>query len=142
VEEWEVESSKTHDLVHETRLLHKYAGLRWLDPDYDKMYVAEKLNMEWRRRLGWCVIGLCEDGELEPWPVKLLPSLIKRTQQEAYLNIEFVHLSPEERQRRKEVRAAARQLVAPVRGGKGKRKRGRGDDHSDTDSSDSADGGN
>jgi hypothetical protein len=135
-EEWEVVSSKTNDLVHETRLLHKYSGLRWLDPDSDRMYVAEKGNMEWHRRLGWCVIGLCEDGELEPWPVKLLPSLIKRTPQESCLNVEFVLLSPEEKEKRKAVRAAARALAAPIRGrGKGKRRR----EDSDTDSSDEDD---
>jgi hypothetical protein len=112
MEDWEVVSAKTNNVVHETRLLHKYGGLRWLDPDTDKMFVAEKDNLEWRRRLGWCVIGLCEDGDMEPWPVKLLASLIKKTPQDAILNVEFVHLSEEEKQQRKAARAAARELAA------------------------------
>lgn len=131
-EDWEAASSKTNDYVHETNLLTKYGGLRWLDPDTELMYVAEKENMEWRRCLGWCVIGLCENGELEPWPVKMLASLIKKTEQEASLNVHFVHLTPEEKKKRKEERAAARALAGPVRRN-GKRKRGV---QSDTDSSD------
>jgi hypothetical protein len=109
-EEWEEESAKSNNLVHEARLLHKYGGLRWMDPDSDKMFVAEKDNLEWARRIGWCVIGLCEDGEMEPWPVKLLPSLIKKTPQESILNVEFVHLSAAELLQRKAKRKAAREL--------------------------------
>jgi hypothetical protein len=129
-EDWEEISSKTNDLVHETRLLRKYAGLRWLDPDSNTMFVAERDNMEWRRGLGWCIIAIGEDGETEPWPVKLLPSLIKKTKQESILNVEFVHLSAAERASRKAAREAA---AAPNEssGGKGKKqnksKRKRGD---------------
>jgi hypothetical protein len=138
-EDWEEISSKTNDLVHETRLLRKYAGLRWLDPDSNTMFVAERDNMEWRRGLGWCVIAIGEDGETEPWPVKLLPSLIKKTKQDSILNVEFVHLSAAERASRKAAREAA---PAPNQssGGrgkmqkKGKRKRGDiSDSSSDSD---------
>jgi hypothetical protein len=109
-EEWEEVSAKTNNIIHETRLLHKYRGLRWLDPDNNVMFVAEKENLEWVPRLGWCVIGLCEDGEMEPWQVKLLPSLIKKTPQERVLNVEFVHLSMAELEQRKVARKAAREL--------------------------------
>ena len=91
-EDWEKVSSQTNDVVHETKLLRKYGGLRWLDPDSGLMYVAEKDNMEWRRCLGWCIIGICGNGEMEPWPVKLLPSLIQKTDQESCYHVEIVHL--------------------------------------------------
>lgn len=132
-EDWEAVSSKTNDLVHETRLLQKYGGLRWIDPDSNLMFVAEKDNLEWRRRLGWCVIGISEVGESEAWQVHLLPSLIKKTPQEAALNVEYVHLSTEEKQRRKVEKAEARAAAGTTKGG---RKRKRTQDDSDSDSSD------
>jgi hypothetical protein len=139
-EDWEVVSSKTNDLVHETKLLRKYGGLRWIDPDSEsnQMFVAEKDNLEWRRGLGWCVIAVGEDGNMEPWPVKLLPSLIKKTQQEAILNIEFVHLSREEKAKRKEARdaEAAEESRAGKRGRTQKGKRKKCDTDSDSDSDD------
>jgi hypothetical protein len=139
-EDWETVSSKTNDLVHETRLLRKYGGLRWLDPDSEYMFVAEKDNLEWRRMVGWCVIGICENGDTEPWPVKLLPSLIKKTQQEVSLNVEYVHLTNEEKEKRKATREAARATVQKAgRGNKCKRKRVHADD-SESESSVSADG--
>jgi Protein of unknown function (DUF 659) len=121
-EDWEKLSEKNNDVIHEAKLLRKYGGLRWLDPDSKKMFVAETENMEWHRRgLGWCVIGVSEDGELEPWPVKLLPSLIRKTKQLEIMNVEMVHMSKEEKAKRK----AAREAEASKKGkGKaGKRKR-------------------
>jgi hypothetical protein len=59
-EDWEQTSSQINDVVHETKLLRKYAGLRWLDPDSNTMFIAESDNMEWRRGLGWCVIAIQE----------------------------------------------------------------------------------
>jgi hypothetical protein len=139
-EDWEAVSSKTNDLVHETKLLRKYGGLRWIDPDSEsnQMFVAEKDNLEWRRGLGWCVIAVGEDGNMEPWPVKLLPSLIKKTQQEAILNIEFVHLSQEEKAKRKQAREAAdaESLRAGKKGRTQKGKRKKCDSDSDSDSDD------
>jgi hypothetical protein len=133
-EDWEEISSKTNDLVHETRLLRKYACLRWLDPDSNTMFVAERDNMEWRRGLGWCVIAIGEDGETEPWPVKLLPSLIKKTKQDSILNVEFVHLSAAEKASRKAAREAAPNQSSGGRGKKQKkRKRGDSDSSSDSD---------
>lgn len=110
VEDWEVVSSKTNNLVHEARLLRKYAGLKWYDPDHDKMLMVDLDNLEWKRGDGWCAIGICEDGELDSWQLKLLPSLIKKTPQDSVLNVEFVHLSPAERAQRKGKRKAAREL--------------------------------
>lgn len=137
-EDWEQVSSKMNDCVHETKLLRKYGGLRWLDPDSNNMFVAETDNMEWRRGLGWCVIAIREDGEMEPWPVKLLPSLIKHTKQETRLNVEYVNLSREEKAKRKAEREAA--WAATSNGGgksKGKKgnKRRRYDSDSDSDDS-------
>jgi hypothetical protein len=138
-EDWEAVSSKTNDLVHETRLLHKYGGLRWIDPDSEsnQMFLADKENLEWRRSLGWCVIAVGEDGTMEPWPVKLLPSLIKKTAQESDLNVEFVHLSREEKEKRKAAKEAA--WAADPNGGGKKGKKGKRkycDSESDSDSDD------
>lgn len=132
-EDWERISEKTNDVVHETKLMKKYSGLRWYDPDTKKMFVADKDNMEWKRGIGWCVIGIREDGEMEPWPVKLLPSLIKKTKQETVLNVEFVHLSKEEKAQRRAAREAAE---AAEKKAKGKRKRlsSNNDDDDDSDS--------
>jgi hypothetical protein len=132
-EDWEKVACKTNDLVHETKLLRKYANLRWLDPDTKRMFVCDPDNLEWHRSGGWCAIGTRDDGTLEPWPLKLLPSLIKKTKQETVLNVEIVHLSQEERAKRK----AAREAAASA--GKGKRKRN--DSDSDNDDSDSSDPG-
>ena len=131
-EDWERVSSKTNDLVHETKLLRKYSGLRWFDPDSKTMFVADTENLEWCRGSGWCVIGIREDGALEPWPVKLLPSLIKKTKQETVLNVVIVHLSKDEKEKRKAAREAADRHGIGKRSGKGKRKR-------DDDSSDDSD---
>ena len=137
-EDWETVSAMTNDIVHETRLIHKYGKLRWLDPDTDLMYVAENDNMEWRRCLGWCVIGLCESGEMEAWPVKLLPSLIRKTPQAPNLNVEFVYLTPEEKVLRKAARQAARDAKDALhnRSGRPKAKRKRPDSDTDSDVSD------
>jgi hypothetical protein len=118
-EDWELESAHKNDAVHEAKLLRKYAGLKWIDPDTELMFVAEGGNMEWRRGIGWCVIALDENGEMEPWPVNLLPSLIKKTEQEYNLNVEIVHLSSAEKEQRRLHRARVRQESAS----KGKRKR-------------------
>lgn len=136
MEEWEDVSSRTNDVVHEVKLLRKYGGLRWLDPDSNAMFVAEKDNMEWQRGLGWCVIGLREDGENEAWPIYLLPSLIKKTQQETVLNVEFVHPTAEEKAARRAAREAMKgKSVGKAKKNNGKRKRGDDIDY-DFDSSD------
>jgi hypothetical protein len=97
--------------------------------------------MEWRRGLGWCVIAIGEDGETEPWPVKLLPSLIKKTKQDSILNVEFGHLSAAERASWKAAQEAAPAPASNQSSGgrgkkqkKGKRKRGDiSDSSSDSD---------
>ena len=66
--------------------------------------------------------------------MKLLPSLIRATKQETVLNVEFVHLSKEEKAARKAAREAEARKGGKGRKGTGKRKR---DDSSDEDNSDS-----
>jgi hypothetical protein len=142
-EDWEAISSKTNDLVHETKLLRKYGGLRWTDPDSEsnQMFIADRDNLEWRRALGWCVIANGEDGVMEPWPVKLLPSLIKKTRQDEVQNVEFVHLTRAERAIRRAAKEAAWAADSNGGGKKGSSKKGKRkfyDSESDSDS----DGGN
>jgi hypothetical protein len=129
LEEWEEESVLTNDIVHETRLLHKYGGLKWVDPDTDIMFVVDTTNMDWhgKRSGGWHAIALREDGQMDPWPIHMLPALMKRTSQDPSLNIEFVHLTRDERAKRSAARAEKWK-------GKNKRKRPKNDyTDSDTD---------
>ena len=106
-EDWEKVSVRLNDVVHEAKLLHKYGGMRWIDPGTGNMCCAETDNMEWRRGLGWCDIGMNESGELEPWPIKVLPSLIKVTVQEPDSNVEMVHLSKAEKSKKRKARSIA-----------------------------------
>jgi hypothetical protein len=125
-EEWEKLSIKTNDVVHEAKLLNKYGGMRWQDPDNQMMYVAESDNLEWRRGIGWCVLGMDELGELEAWPIKMLPSLIKVATQEVDLNVEMVNLSREKKAEKRKARSVALAAAAAAKrskGRKGKRKR-------------------
>jgi hypothetical protein len=132
-EEWEKESAYKNDAVHEAKLLRKYAGLKWIDPDTELMFVAEHGNMEWRRGLGWCVIALDENGEMEAWPVNLLPSLIKKTEQEYNLNVEIVHLSSAEKEQRRLQRASEEKRSSSATKGKRKRQAQSDDDSSSDD---------
>lgn len=96
-------------------------------------------------------MSLCnKDGETEAWPVKLLPSLIKKTKQECVLNVVFVHLTLEEKEKRRAARAAAEANNGGKKGRakqgkakKGKRKRADNDNDDSSSSDDSGpNGGN
>jgi hypothetical protein len=135
-EDWERVCTKKNDVVDEARLLTKYAGLRWLCPDSKIMYVADADNLEWLRGHGWCVIGQREDGELIPWSIKLLPSLIKKTKQLPEDNVEMVNRSKDEREKKRERKAKLlEEALALAKSKKGKRKGKRKRSGDSTDSS-------
>ena len=49
VEDWELERMKDNDAIMEARLLKKYKGLAFFDPDDRKTYTVAKENLEfWR----------------------------------------------------------------------------------------------
>jgi hypothetical protein len=89
VEDWEEEARKKNDCVAEAKLLAKYKGLVFRDPDTN--YCAFKVweqNLEYRsgRGGGWFVIGECSDDPqnvvLEPFTLEIACQLIGETEQE------------------------------------------------------------
>ena len=58
VEEWEEEARKKNDCVEEARLLTKYKGLVFNDPDSGSTFSVWDRNMEFRRGRGngWLVL--------------------------------------------------------------------------------------
>jgi hypothetical protein len=100
IEDWEWECIRHKDEVAETRLLQKYGGMRWLDPDPDGagagrgICIADAGNMEFqggRNGAGWCLIGTNEvDGDMEPWTIDIAIDLIADYPQPAEMNVEIV----------------------------------------------------
>ena len=92
VEDWEMEGMRDNDAVMEARLLEKYKGLAFFDPDDRKTYTVAKENMEFRRGRkdgGWYLI--CESNvvgdEAEPYSIELANELISATQQMAGVEV-------------------------------------------------------
>jgi hypothetical protein len=95
IEDWEWECIHDNDTVSETKLLTKYKGMRWIDPDVEhlQVLVAVEDNMEYqggRNGEGWCVIGTREsDGAMEPWPIDVVIDLMGEYEQPTELNVEI-----------------------------------------------------
>jgi hypothetical protein len=92
MEDWELEGMKDNDAVMEARLLEKYKGLAFFDPDDRKTYTVAKENLEFRRGRkdgGWYLI--CESNvvgdEAEPFSIELANELISATQQMADVEV-------------------------------------------------------
>jgi hypothetical protein len=90
LEHWEIEAKGKKDPVNEARLLEKYGGLMWLDPDLQKRFTASRERMHWspmRGTRGYCLQGLMDtydpcaptEKDTEPWVLdpELLHCLIK-----------------------------------------------------------------
>jgi len=60
VEDWEQDARKNNDIVAEARLLQKYRGLVFHDPDTDNGFCINDQNMEFHRGRGngWFVLGV------------------------------------------------------------------------------------
>ncbi len=71
IEDWEEELRRANDVVVENRLLQKYQGLVFYDPDTSKTFHVYKGNMEYHqgRGNGWFVLSMCanDDGDEEKW---------------------------------------------------------------------------
>ena len=67
VEDWEQDARKHNDVVAEARLLQKYRGLVFHDPDKDNGFCIYDQNMEFRRGRGngWFVLGVCSTNAVE-----------------------------------------------------------------------------
>ena len=97
IEDWEWECIRHNDDVAEAKLLQKYGGMRWNDPDGDEgasrgMCIADAGNVEFqggRNGAGWCLIGTNElDGGMEPWTIDVVIDLIAEYPQPAESNVE------------------------------------------------------
>jgi hypothetical protein len=99
IEDWEWECMKHKDPVSEAKLVQKYQGLRFVDPDLDRRvgvldeYLIES-NLEYqggKGGSGWCLIGTRErDGGMEPWDIHMTMDLIADFEQPAELNVEVI----------------------------------------------------
>jgi hypothetical protein len=50
LEDWEMDAITKRDVVNETKLLKKYGGLTWLDPDHDnEVLYSDKKSLHWKR---------------------------------------------------------------------------------------------
>lgn len=78
LEDWEPAVQSKQDPVNEAKLLMKYGGLVWKDPDTKATFMACKEQMHWsvfRDTRGYCLKGLLEtydpdnpkDDDWEPW---------------------------------------------------------------------------
>ena len=107
IEDWEWDCITHKDSVAEARLLQKYGGLRWIDPDNDEniLCVASTEDMEFQASQngsGWCVVGTRDtDGGSEPWVIDVVVDLIAKYVQPAEMNVEIV-FDPELRATNKE----------------------------------------
>ena len=86
VEEWEHIGMRDNDAIMEARLLEKYKGLAFYDPDDSKTYTVATENFEFRRGRkdrGWYLI--CESNivgdEVEAYGIELANELIGNTRQ-------------------------------------------------------------
>jgi hypothetical protein len=100
IEEWEWDCIHRKDPVAEKKLLQKYGGMRWIDPDPDGsgrtrgMCIADAGNMEFqggRNGSGWCLIGTNGiDEVMEPWAIDIAIDLIADYEQPAEANVEMI----------------------------------------------------
>jgi hypothetical protein len=99
IEDWEWDAIRHKDVVSEAKLVQKYTGLRFVDPDLDRRvgeldtYLVES-NLEFqggKGGSGWCLIGTRDrDGGMEPWEIHLTIDLIAEYEQPAELNVEII----------------------------------------------------
>lgn len=77
VEDWEKESIKHNDVVAEVKLLEKYKGLAFWDPNDQTTYTIDSENMQWFRSSkkrgidgGWYVLAMNDDDEQESFMIE------------------------------------------------------------------------
>jgi hypothetical protein len=91
VEDWEQDARKNNDVVAEARLLQKYRGLVFHDPDTDNGFCIYDQNMEFRRGRGngWFVLGVCSTNAVEDegFSLELACELIGHTPQKEGIQV-------------------------------------------------------
>jgi hypothetical protein len=94
VEDWEEEARKRNDAVDEAKLLAKYKGLVFRDPDNNNCaFKVWEGNMEYRsgRGGGWFLIAECNDDPenplQEPFTLEIACELIGETEQEEGIQV-------------------------------------------------------
>jgi hypothetical protein len=94
VEDWEEEARKRNDAVYEAKLLAKYKGLVFRDPDNNNCaFKVWEGNMEYRsgRGGGWFLIAECNDDPenplQEPFTLEIACELIGETEQEEGIQV-------------------------------------------------------
>lgn len=94
MEPWEFECIYDDDPVSEARLLQKYGGMSWIDPDEDELCRADDTEMEWqggKGGAGWCLIGTkLSDGSTEPWIIDVIIDQIGAYEQPNEMNVEVL----------------------------------------------------
>ena len=87
LEDWETEAIRKNDPVSEHKLLRKYGGLMWQDPDcktHTKYFLSDSENMKWFRLTktngGWALVAYDQfydrnaskeerESHMEPWAI-------------------------------------------------------------------------
>ena len=95
IEDWEWDCIHSKDSVAEAKLLQKYGGMSWVDPNDFELYKVEECNMEYlgrgRGSEGWCLIATRDsDGGMEPWVIDIAMDLIATYDQPAEMNVEVI----------------------------------------------------
>jgi hypothetical protein len=77
VEDWEKESIQHNDVVAEVRLLDRYKGLAFWDPNDKTTYTIDSGNMQWFRSSkkrgidgGWYDLATNDDDEMETFMIE------------------------------------------------------------------------
>jgi hypothetical protein len=64
-EDWEDDAMKKRDPVNEAKILEKYGGLQWFDPDKNKTYYSNDKELRWfkepRKAGSYCIIAYDEE---------------------------------------------------------------------------------
>jgi hypothetical protein len=123
IEDWEWDCLHDKDVVAAARLLQKYQGLSWMDPDENEaeLCTAVEERMDWqggRNGAGWCLIGTRDDGGMEPWVLDIVIDLIAAYEQRPELNVEVIvneALRAANEQRIIDEKAAKKQTAADKR---------------------------
>lgn len=111
-EDWEQAAILKRDPVSEARILEKYGGLQWFDPDKSLMCTAGKDELVWTRKWGikggYCVQVFNEnydedaaDNEtnIEPWEISkdlLIDCIAEYYTEHKHLGVTVLQLEPSE----------------------------------------------
>ena len=110
VEDWEKESIKHNDVIAEVKLLEKYKGLAFWDPNDKTTYTIDSENIQWFRSSkrkgidgGWYVMATSDDDEIESFMIEdKLCKLIADTPTPQDEDIEIIKRAAEDESKEEE----------------------------------------